>query len=158
MVATQLDRFNCPRRFLIRPNCSMPWRDVVRFYAGIVIVSMSIAVAFAMKGAWLILPFAGLEMLVLGIALYIVAQRAASWQEIAIDADSIRVVNHSAKQVKKLSFQRAWVRVVLQDAAIIGHPSRLLLGSHGCNVEIGGCLNEEEKRDLAVQLRRAVQT
>jgi uncharacterized membrane protein len=135
----------------------MPWRDVVRFYAGIFIVSMGIAIAFAMKGAWLILPFAGLEMLVLGIALYVVAQRAASWQEIAIDVDSIRVVDHSAKRVQKLSFQRAWVRVVLKEAAISGHPSRLLLGSHGRNVEIGNCLNEEEKRHLVVELRRAVQ-
>ncbi len=157
LVATQFDSFDCPRRFLIRPNCSMPWRDVVRFYAGIFIVSMGIAIAFAMKGAWLILPFAGLEMLVVGIALYVVAQRAASWQEIAIDADSIRVVDHSAKRVQKLSFQRAWVRVVLKEAAISGHPSRLLLGSHGRNVEIGNCLNEEEKRHLVVELRRAVQ-
>ena len=158
MVATQLDSFDCPHRFLIRPNCSMPWRDVVRFYAGIAIVSMGIAVAFAMKGAWLILPFAGLEMLVLGVALYVVAQRAANWQEIAIEADNIRVINHSPKQEKKLSFQRAWVRVVLEDATITGHPSRLLLGSHGRNVEIGSCLNEEEKHELALQLRRAVQT
>jgi len=157
LVATQFDSFDCPRRFLIRPNCSMPWRDVVRFYAGIAIVTLGIATAFAMKGAWLILPFAGLEMLVLGIALYVVAQRAASWQEIAIDADKIRVVDHSAKKVKKLSFQRAWVRVMLEEAAITGHPSRLLLGSHGRHVEIGNCLNEEEKRHLVAQLRRAVE-
>jgi uncharacterized membrane protein len=135
----------------------MPWRDVVRVYAGIAVVTIGIAVVFAMKGAWLILPFAGLEMLLLGIALYVVAQRAANWQEIAIDADSIRVVNHSAKQDAALSFQRAWVRVVLEDAEIMGHPSRLLLGSHGRNVEIGSCLTEEEKRDLAVQLSRVVQ-
>ncbi len=135
----------------------MPWRDVVRFYAGIAIVSMGIAIAFAMQGAWLILPFAGLEMLALGIALYVVARRAASWQEIAIESDEIRVVDHSVKKVKKLSFQRAWVRVLLEEAAITGHPSRLLLGSHGRHVEIGHCLNEEEKRHLVVQLRRAVQ-
>ena len=129
----------------------------MRFYAGIAIVSMGIAIAFAMQGAWLILPFAGLEMLALGIALYVVARRAASWQEIAIESDEIRVVDHSVKKVKKLSFQRAWVRVLLEEAAITGHPSRLLLGSHGQHVEIGHCLNEEEKRHLVVQLRRAVQ-
>ncbi len=129
----------------------------MRFYAGIAIVSMGIAIAFAMQGAWLILPFAGLEMLALGIALYVVARRAASWQEIAIESDEIRVVDHSVKKVKKLSFQRAWVRVLLEEAAITGHPSRLLLGSHGQHVEIGHCLNEEEKRHLVVLLRRAVQ-
>jgi uncharacterized membrane protein len=135
----------------------MHWRDTARFYAGIVIVSMGIATAFAMKGAWMILPFAGLEMAALGIALYVVARRAASWQEIAIETDRVRVVDHSVKQVNKLSFQRAWARVVLEEAAISGHPSRLLLGSHGRHVEIGNCLNEEEKRHLVVQLQRAIE-
>ena len=59
---------------MIRPNCSLPWRGTVRFYLGIVIVSLGIAAAFAMKGIWLILPFAGLEMVALGAALYIVAR------------------------------------------------------------------------------------
>ena len=31
------------------------------------------------------------------------------------------------------------------------------MGSRGQSVEIGSCLNEEEKQALAVQLRRAVQ-
>jgi uncharacterized membrane protein len=135
----------------------MHWRDTARFYAGIVIVSMGIATAFAMKGAWMILPFAGLEMAALGIALYVVARRAASWQEIAIETDRVRVVDHLVKQVNKLSFQRAWARVVLEEPAIAGHPSRLLLGSHGRHVEIGNCLNEEEKRELVVQLQRAIE-
>lgn len=158
VVATLFDGLDCPHRFLIRPNCPVLWRDVVRFYTGIVIVSLSIAAGFAAKGAWLILPFAGLEMLALGIAFYIVARRSASWQEIAIEADSILVIDGSAeKQKTKLSFRRAWVRVELEDAVVKGHPSRLTIGSHGRNVEIGSCLNEEEKQALAVQLRRAVQ-
>ena len=63
----------------------------------------------------------------------------------------------TAKQKSVVSFQRAWVRVKLEDAVVKGHPSRLIIGSHGRNVEIGSCLNEEEKRVLVVQLRRAVQ-
>ena len=75
MVATYFDDVDCSRRFLIRPNCSLQWREVVRFYLGIAAVSFGIAVAFALQGAWLVLPFAGIEMAVLGGALYIVARR-----------------------------------------------------------------------------------
>ncbi len=156
MVATQFDKFASPRRFLIRPNCSLPWRDVVRFYLGMLLVSFSIAIAFAFKGAWLILPFAGLEMLVLGIALYAVARRAANWQEISISGDRISIVERDSGQEKAQSFQRAWAQVVHERAVINGHPSRLVIRSHGRSVEVGRCLNEEEKRYLAGQLNRAV--
>ena len=112
MVATQFDKFASPRRFLIRPNCSLPWRDVVRFYLGVLLVSFGIAIAFAFKGAWLILPFAGLEMLVLGIALYVVARRATNWQEISINGDRISVIERDSGQEQAQSFQRAWAKVV----------------------------------------------
>lgn len=156
MVATQFDSFACPRRFLIRPNCSLPWRDAVRFYLGMVVVCFGIAIAFALKGAWLILPFAGLEMLVLGGALYVVARRAADWQEISIDGDRVDIHERDSGQEQVQTFQRAWVRVIYELAPIKGHPSRLTIRSHGRSVEIGRCLNEDEKRYLAAQLSRAV--
>lgn len=156
MVATQFDKFASHRRFIIRPNCSLPWRDAVRFYAGMVVVSFSIAIAFAWHGAWLILPFAGLEMLVLGIALYVVARRSSSWQEISIKADRIQVIEHDSRRLQEQSFQRAWAQVIHEDAANKNHPSRLSIRSHGRSVEVGACLNEKEKCDLAEQLGRAV--
>lgn len=156
MVATQFDKFARSRRFFIRPNCSLPWRNAVRFYVSMVSLSFGIAIAFAFKGAWLILPFAGLEMLVLGVALYVTARRAASWQEISINGDRIHVVEHDARGQQEQSFQRAWAQVLHEEAAIKGHPSRLSIRSHGRSIEIGGCLNEKEKRCLAQQLSQAV--
>jgi len=156
VVATQFDKFASRRRFLIRPNCSLPWRETVRFYLCVLSVSLGIALAFAWMGAWLVLPFAGLEMLVLGIALYSVARRAAKWQEISIHGEHIYVIEHAPKGLHEQSFQRAWARVVHEGAAIRGHPSKLIIRSHGRSVEIGNCLNEQEKNYLAEQLSRAV--
>jgi len=156
VVASQFDDYQSSRRFLIRPNCSLPWRGVVRFYCGMLIVSFGIAIAFALKGAWLILPFAGLEMLVLGVALYVVSCRGTSWQAISIDQDSIYIINHGFRHEQQQSFQRAWAKVVFKRALIKGHPSRLFIRSHGRAVEIGGYLNESEKKHLAHQLNRAM--
>ena len=114
--------------------------------------------AFALKGAWLILPFAGLEMLVLGAALYSVARRSTNWQEISVEGDRVEFLERDAGQEQAQSFQRAWVRVIHELAPIKGHPSRLCIRSHGRSVEIGRCLNEDEKRYLAEQLNRAVRS
>ena len=156
MVATRIDSFNASHRIMIRPNCSLPWRETVQFYIGIVIVSFSIAFAFAMKGMWLILPFAGLEMLALGVALYIVARRGMRWQMLDIRENDVDIVDCVNSRKSCSSFQRAWVRVYFEAAAIRGHPSRLYLGSHGRSTEIGEYLTEQEKRKLAQQLREAL--
>lgn len=156
LVARQFDNFQGSSRFLIRPNCSLPWRGVVRFYIGMVVVSFSIAIAFALKGAWLILPFAGLEMLVLGAALYVVARRGACWQALSIHGDRIEVVDHDATSERQQTFQRAWAQVRLEQAQINGYPSRLTIRSHGRAVEIGGYLADAEKERLALELRQAL--
>lgn len=156
MVATQLDDNRDTGRFLVRPNCSLSWRGTLRFYTGMVVVTLGIAIAFAMKGAWLILPFAGLEMLVLGIALYIVARRNASWQSISVNEDSVEVVEFGLKAGQQQSFQRAWASVVQECPRIKGHPSRLLIRSHGRSLEVGACLGESEKAYLALNLGQVI--
>lgn len=156
MVATQFDSFNASHRFMIRPNCSLPWRETVQFYLGMVIVSFSIAIAFAMKGMWLILPFAGLEMLALGVALYIVSRRGMRWQMLNIHENCVDIIECVDKSESRHSFQRAWVQVRFEAATVKGHPSRLLLGSHGRTTEIGEYLTEIEKQQLAQQLRDAL--
>lgn len=128
----------------------------MRFYLGIFIVSFSIAIAFALKGIWMILPFAGFEMLVLWMALYIVARRGTRWQSISVRGDIVDIEDCGINRKGRESFQRAWAQVELKKSHIKGHPSRLLLRSHGRSVELGGCLNETEKQRLATELRQAL--
>ena len=121
-----------------------------------VVVSFSIAIAFALQGAWLILPFAGLEMLVLGAALYVVARRGSCWQTVSIQGDQLEVVEHDSTNARQQVFQRAWAQVRLEQARIKGYPSRLTICSHGRAIEIGGYLADEEKEHLALELRQAM--
>ncbi len=154
VVATEFDSDSSIHRFLLRPNCSLPWSGVVRFYLGMVAVSFSIAGAFALNGAWLVLPFAGLEMLVLGAALYSVARRCACWQLITIDADTINIYVSVTAEVPLATFKRAWARLELQSDERRWYPPRLTIRSHGQVVEIGHCLNEVERRSLAGKLSK----
>jgi uncharacterized membrane protein len=156
LVARHFDDFQGASRFIIRPNCSLSWRGVVRFYMSMVVVSFGIALVFAIQGAWLILPFAGLEMLVLGAALYVVARRAYRWQSVSIHADRVVITEHDQSSERQQTFQRAWAQVRLEPARIKGYPPRLFIRSHGRAVEIGGYLADAEKEHLALELRRAM--
>ena len=154
MVAAGFDSASSRQRFVIRSNCSLSWRGALRFYLGMVAVSFGIAFFFALRGAWLVLPFAGLEMALLGAALYIVGRRCRRRQEVWLDGDRLEVV--SPETGERQYFQRAWARVELEPARHRGHPARLLVGSHRRRVEVGAGLTEHERERLAVALRAAL--
>lgn len=144
------------QRFLIRPNSSLSWQGNKLFFLLILAVSFAIAAAFSWMGLWLVLPFAGLEMLVLGLALYHCATRASTWELISIEAEQVKVVVGRRQIEKQCAFDRCWTQVVLEPAACKGHPSRLLLRARGWEVEVGAQLVEEERQQLAGALKEAV--
>jgi len=58
-------------------NCSISPAAFAGALALLAVVTLSIGIAFALMGAWLILPFAGLEVAALGIAFLCYAKRFA---------------------------------------------------------------------------------
>lgn len=47
-------------------------------FAALAAITLAIGAGFAMIGAWLVLPFAGLEVLMLGVAFVVYARRAGA--------------------------------------------------------------------------------
>ncbi len=58
-----------PLRIELSPRCSLSTSQALRFFAVTCLAAFTLAGLLALKGFWPILPFAGLEMVVLGIAL-----------------------------------------------------------------------------------------
>jgi uncharacterized membrane protein len=134
---------------VIRRNNSLSSTGRLVAFALIFFVSIGIAAAFATFGAWLILPFAGLEMLVLFFAFRYVERHAADYEQIEIDGATVKVEWTSAGDLHRGEFNRHWAQVVAN-----GDGSRLALRSHGRELEIGRYLNDEQRLDLARALRR----
>lgn len=144
------------RTFVIAPNRSMTWKELVLAYCIIAGVSLAVAGYFRIQGLTLVLPFSGLEVLALGVALYITAWRGGAREVITITEDSVHVETGRRGPEQRHDFQRYWTRVVLRRPRVAWYPGKLLLCSRGRNVEIGRFLNEEERRGLAELLRAAL--
>jgi len=140
----------------IAPNCSLRPQSAALFFASICLVSFSIAGTLAVFGMWPILPFAGLEMLLLGWALRVSLRRRHYSQTILLSDDLITVDTRAEAGSEHFEFPRHWARVKLHHADTRLHPSRLTIESHGRWCEIGGFLTEEERRALARRLMRSV--
>lgn len=141
---------------VIEPNRSMSWQTLVSLYLLMVFVSLVIGLAYFHIGLTLVLPFCGLEMLALGAALYVTSWRNSIREVVTVDDQSVAVEVGREKPVERHEFQRGWTKVILERPPVSWHPSRLLIRSHGRQVEVGQFLNEEERRGLAQLLIRMI--
>lgn len=157
MLVTQRDEVDTQQcRFVLRPNCSLSWRATLGIYAWIAAVSLGVAGLCALNGAWPVLPFAVLELIALGVALYISCLRANRCEVISVGSRTVAVEKGHYRPEQRWDFPRGWVRVALQRSPLRLHPSRLALSAHGWEVELGSFLNEGERLNLAGELRRAL--
>jgi len=60
-------------RFVVRPNCALSWRTTRLVLVFFTVCFAVVGVYFAALGAWLVLPFAGLELVVLVAGFYLSA-------------------------------------------------------------------------------------
>lgn len=158
MVAAECDARTADCCVVIRPNCSLSWQRTVAVYCGMCGVSLTIALGFAILGFWMILPFAGLEMIALAAGFYYCAVRADTREVIRIQGETVTVQKGRHCPKDSTQFQRVWTRVVLAQPQQRRHPARLLICSHGRALEVGQCLNEQERSQLAADLRRWIRT
>ena len=154
MFATRIDDGSV-RRIIIRPNRSLTWGQTKFVYLCIASFSLMIAGVFAVLGFWPVLPFAGAEVALLGVAFYVNALAGASVQVVTVDADVVKVEKDRPGPRCEWLFQRAWAQVDI--AGPEGHgSSRLVVRSHGTEVVLGEFLPEAERERLATTLVDAI--
>lgn len=125
-------------------------------YALIALCCMGIGIAFALHGFWPVLPFAGLEVVVLGAAFYLCLSRSQIREVVSVNADVVAVDKGRRQPQQHWECPRAWARISLERSPIAWYPSRLMVAFHDRQVEIGRFLNEEERRGLAVELEQVI--
>ena len=142
--------------FIIAPNQSMSWSELLLVYSGIAGITLAIAIYFWVRGLTLVLPFSGLELLALGAALYVTAWRGGAREVITITDDTVCVELGRKQPLHRYDFQRYWTRIALQRSWVAWYPSKLLIYSHGREIEVGKFLNEQERMGLAEVLKSAI--
>ena len=122
-----------------------------RFVFGFILtVSLGIAVAFALVfGAWPILPFAGIEMVVLYLAFRYIDRHAGDYERITIRGDSVAVEVREGSRVTRQELSRCWAQVVCE-----GEGARLALRSHGRELELGRHVRDGQRAEMARDLKR----
>ena len=156
MVESDVSPESNRRIFVIKPNRSLSWRQSKRVFLFLAACLVAVGVYFFSLGAWVVLPFAGLEMGLIGFVIYRQFQWASRQQIIEIEDNTVWISENDPLR-DRIGFPAAWLQIKLSKDPNNWYPSRLYVGSHGRYVEIGRNLIESEREFLAEELRGAVQ-
>jgi uncharacterized membrane protein len=132
-----------------RRNRSISQRGLLMSFGSLMLIVLAIAIVFAVLGAWLVLPFAGIEIAVLAAALTWVARHALDYERICFNAGMLEIEIADGGKLTLRQFNPAWASLVVEHR---GPATRIALRSHGSELEIGRHLNAGGKRGLAREL------
>ncbi|MEM7083398.1 MAG: DUF2244 domain-containing protein [Pseudomonadota bacterium] len=140
----------------LAPNCALSEQQARLFMGSLVFGTLLVSGSIALAGFWLVLPFAGLELLAVGYALSL-SMRRGRYQEVLRVFNEQLVVEKGVQTVEeRVEFPRYWTTVKLVPSRVASYPSRLVVSCMGKSLEIGAFLTEPERVGLGKRLSALV--
>ena len=139
-------------QWFLRRNCSVTPVQLGWLYLSLCIVSLGIGAFFWAQGAPLVIPFAGLELVAVGIAFFTYARHAADGERISLQGGQLVVELENAGRLERAEFQREWVRVEPRS----GDKSLIEVSGRGRSVTVGRYVQPELRPVLAKEIRMAL--
>ncbi|MCW5653148.1 DUF2244 domain-containing protein [Hydrogenophaga sp.] len=136
----------------LKRNCSVTPAQLAWLYASLCLVSLGVAVGFWSMGATLVLPFAALEVVTVGLAFLVYARHAADAERIRLVDGRLVVELETAGRIERCEFAREWVRVEPQP----GDGQMIEVRGGGRSVRVGRFVRSELRSQLAGEIRFAL--
>ena len=156
MIKIQSNKENNFHRILIRPNQSISWKSGLVFVLVIAFTCLSIGLGFAYVGATLILPFAGLEVIFVGICTYLVLNKTSQQEVITLSKDKLIIEKGAYKLKKVWEYFRLWSYITVERPQHPWYPAHIVVTSKGERVPLGDFLTEQEKEELVSSLESII--
>ena len=143
--------------FVLRRNCSLSPRALMAVFGSVVAVSFAFGVMFAALGAWLVLPFAGVELLALAAAFVVYGRHATDGERLRFTGRVLSVEVTQGPSVRVYEFDARAVRLVTEEGGrspLAGR--RLFLSQRATRLEVGRHLDARRRVELEKDLRAAL--
>lgn len=138
----------------LRRNCSLTPRQFAAVYAGLCVLSLLIAVPFALQGAVVVLAFAGLELVAVGVAMMVFVRHVRDGDTLTLTGSRLRVEQVRGSRRVRSEFHAGWVSVEPHDT----EGSLVELSGQGQRVLVGRYLISHRRPQLARELRLALRS
>lgn len=124
--------------------------------AGACAVPLVAGVAFASMGAWMVLPFAGLELLALASAVALHGWHACDRETIVCAGGRLAVGVIEGGRSRSWNFEAARVRLEARRESPLRPELRMVMRSGAGEVEVGGHFDFPRREQFAAELRQSL--
>ena len=119
-------------------------------------VSFASGMYFALHGAWPVLGYFGLDVVLLYLAFRASYRAARRYETVKLTEEALVVERVGPRgQRARWNFQPYWLKIEMDEPP--EHGSQLRLTSHGRSLALGAFLSPGERAELAAALREALQ-
>lgn len=142
-------------RAVLTPHRSLGPRGFMVLMAAICIVSFVTGLFFYLLGAWPVIGFMGLDVLLIYLAFKLNFRALRLYETVDLSQDALTVTRVAPSgKAQSWSFNPYWVRLNLQQR--LGRSSELSIASHGKRLVFASFLSDEERKDFASALSSAL--
>jgi len=134
----------------------MSWKANLYLAASLGVVCMGVAIAMATYGLWMVIPFAGLEVIFIVGCLYWTLRRLSRQEVITINNDAITVEWGYSRPDTTINLPRRWSQLSYHCKESVFEVGELSVSAHGKRYPLGQCLNRQEKKALYGELQSAL--
>jgi uncharacterized membrane protein len=139
---------------ILRPNSSASWAQNRRIIIAVMMVNTLFSMGFVAIGAWLVLPFMGLELLMMYLVMSRLFQKLQIQQIVNLNSQTLSI------DVGHRRCERSWQWPKTNSCVLVTvrphpwDPLQISLSHCGEHVLIGGFLNKDDSLQLLSTLRR----
>jgi uncharacterized membrane protein len=143
----------CETQCITKPNASASTESVLKLLLSLVVLSGLIAMGFFHIGAWMVLPFAGLELVLVVLAFVVVLRHRGDYEKITFVENHVEIEQSVLGKIKLARFQCYWTRVTLREGE--DGKTSLWIGSRNEEVEFGrDTMDNVQREQVASHLKR----
>ncbi|MFK7892734.1 MAG: DUF2244 domain-containing protein [Granulosicoccus sp.] len=143
-------------QLVVEANRSMSWKANLYLAASLGVICMGVALIMASYGLWLVIPFAGAEIILIVACLYLTLRRLSRKEVITVDNDAIRLEWGYNTPDTTVQLPRRWSRISYHCPDSLFEVGSLSVAAHGKKYLLGKCLNRDEKKKLHEELQAAL--
>lgn len=143
-------------RLIVTANRSMSWKANLYLAASLGVICMGVAIAMASFGLWMVIPFAGLEIIAIVACLYLTLKRLSRQEVITVGAEAIKLEWGYSRPDVTVNLPRRWSQLSYHCKESEFEMGELSLSANGQRYALGTCLNKKEKKALYGELQSAL--
>jgi uncharacterized membrane protein len=136
-------------QWICRRNCALSPAQLGLWFGSLALLSLMVSLFFAFQGAWMVMPFAALEIAALGLAFYWWSRHATDFERIVVDPGGLRVEASRGERVSRIERRSRWVRIEYSGGR--REPIRLVTAESA--IEVGGLVPDGLRAALAREIR-----